>query len=155
MKGVEKTIRVGSSIQRCFACFVHDFGSWWPQGYTWSQEQLVEISIDAQVDGLCTEIGPHGFRIDWGRVLAIGENELIEFTWQISPERVPLPDPAQASIVSVRFKALGHRQSHVILSHDQFDAHGDQGSKYMKMMDGQYGWSYLLERFRTYCEDKS
>ena len=152
MKGVEKKITVSRSFQTCFACFVHDFGAWWPQSYTWSQEHLVEISIDAKVDGLCSEIGPHGFLVDWGRVLAIEENVLIEFTWQISPERVPLPDPSQASIVTVEFKGVGDSQSQLILTHDYFHAHGHQGSHYLEMMDGAYGWTFILEAFRKYCE---
>jgi hypothetical protein len=33
--------------------------AWWPKAYTWSGEALVDLRIDARVDGLLTEIGPH------------------------------------------------------------------------------------------------
>ncbi len=57
--------------------------------------------------GHCSERGPHGFRCDWGRVVTCEPPGKIAFTWQISPQRVPQPDPAQASLVEVRFDADG------------------------------------------------
>jgi hypothetical protein len=77
--------------------------AWWPTAYTWSQEHLVEIKIDPKNDGLCTEIGPFGFRCDWGGT-EIKENNKIALKWQISPKRVPEPNPNKASNITVNFK---------------------------------------------------
>lgn len=54
-----------------FAAFVEGFGGWWPRASTWSQDGLERIALGAAPGELCTEVGPHGFRCDWGRVLAL------------------------------------------------------------------------------------
>ena len=56
---------------------------------------------------MCFEVGPHGFRCDWGRVLAWQPPRRLVFTWQISPSRVPDPDPDHASEVEVSFAEEG------------------------------------------------
>ena len=62
---------------------MNELNEWWPKEYTWSQDKLKEIRINGQKDGLCTEIGPYGFRCDWGRVTELTENEKIKLKWQI------------------------------------------------------------------------
>lgn len=67
---VSQSVHVPLHPDRAFALFAEQLGHWWPQEYTWSRKVLELIGIEPRVDGLCFEHGPHGFRCDWGRVLA-------------------------------------------------------------------------------------
>ena len=81
------------------------WGSWWPAEYTWAQTTLEGIAIEPKEGGRCHETGPHGFSCDWGRVVACAPPERLVFTWQISPDRTPQPDPERSSEVEVTFEA--------------------------------------------------
>jgi uncharacterized protein YndB with AHSA1/START domain len=75
----------------------------------------------------------------------------IAFTWQISPQRVPQPDPARASLVEVRFTPEGDSGTRVELFHRHFSRHGDGADGYEAAMSSPQGWPLLLERFATAC----
>lgn len=130
---------------RAFQVFVEDLATWWPAEFTWSQRSLEWIGIDPREGGLCTELGPGGFRIDWGRVLVWHPPDRLAFTWQIGPTRVPEPDPAKSSLVDVRFEAAG-RATDVQLLHMGFERHGEGAHEYRDAMRDQ-GWPYILERY--------
>lgn len=61
---ISKKIVVGINVDTAFKKFTKELNQWWPKEYTWSQDTLEEIYIDVKEQGLCTEIGPHGFRCD-------------------------------------------------------------------------------------------
>ena len=130
---------------RAFEVFTQDFASWWPPEFTWSQRGLEWIGIDPREGGLCTELGPGGFRIDWGRVLIWHPPNRLAFTWQISPTRVPEPDSAKSSLVDVRFEAAGG-ESIVQVLHMGFERHGEGAHEYRDAMHEQ-AWPYILERY--------
>jgi uncharacterized protein YndB with AHSA1/START domain len=129
--------------ERAFDRFTAELGSWWPPEYTWSQATLEEIGIE---DGLCFERGPHGFRLDWGRVLEWERPERLVFTWQIGAGRVPQPDPAHASEVEVTF-ALERDGTRVEVVHRGFERHGDGAEDYAAAMASPQGWEFILGRF--------
>jgi len=131
--------------------FVNELNNWWPPEYTWSQEQLQEIRIDGRKDGLCTEIGPHGFRCDWGRVTELTEGKSIAFKWQISPKREPIPNPDKASDIRVEFVSENDL-TRMTFEHFNFDKHGEGADEYRQMLDTEYGWTYILDRYQKYCE---
>jgi uncharacterized protein YndB with AHSA1/START domain len=142
---VTATAEVTLTPEQAFRLFTSDLGSWWPREFSWSQDVLEEIGMEELAGGFLYETGPHGLRLDWGRVLAWEPPGRVVFSWQISPERVPEPNPAHASEVEVRFEpaASGCR---VVLLHRGFERHGEGGAGYAKMMETQ-GWPYALERF--------
>ena len=78
MEKITKELEVGIAKDKAFRKFLSELNEWWPKEYTWSQDKLKEIRINRQKDGLCTEIGPCGFRCDWGRVTELIENEKIK-----------------------------------------------------------------------------
>ena len=121
--------------------------AWWPPEYTWAQQSLAEIAIEPAEGGRCYERGPHGFSCDWGRVLAWEPPDRLVFTWQISPQRVPQPDPARSSEVEVRFAAEGASATRVELEHRHFERHGEGADGYRAAMTSEHGWPLLLERF--------
>lgn len=154
MNEIVQNITVKANKKTAFHKFVNAFNEWWPKAYTWSQDKLEAIRIEPKVNGLCTETGPHGFRCDWGRVLDITENQSIHFKWQISPQREPVPDPDRASDVLVIFSEAEGSATQVELVHRNFQNHGDGADKYRKMMDSEYGWAYILEQYKAYCENE-
>ncbi len=151
MERVSKKIKVGISPEIAFQKFVDELNEWWPKEYTWSQDTLKEIKIDGKKGGLCTEIGPNGFRCDWGTVTEYTEHEKIRLKWQISPKREPIPNPDKASDLKLFFTGNGN-STIVNFEHANFENHGEGSDDYRKMMDSEYGWDYILNKFKTYCE---
>lgn len=136
---------------QAFEKFINDFNKWWPKEYTWSQDKLKEIKIDCKEGGLCTEIGPNGFRCDWGTVKDFVINEKINLKWQISPKREPIPDPGKASDIDVDFKEDGNSTT-IQLEHYNFGNHGDGFEEYQKNMGSEQGWDYILGCYKKYGE---
>lgn len=144
-------MKIGVAEDIAFGKFLYELNEWWPIAYTWSQDQLIEIRIDGQKNGLCTEIGPYGFRCDWGRVTELIENKKISLKWQISPRREPIPNPDKASDINVLFKE-NNGSTILEFEHFNFENHGAGAEDYLKMMDGEKGWNYILNAYKNYCE---
>lgn len=150
MKKIFKTLQIDAPAKKVFNQFVNEFNEWWPKEYTWSQDALQEIRIEPKMNGLCTEIGPYGFRCDWGRVTELTENR-IGLKWQISQRREPIPNPDKASDVKVSFVSQGDSTA-LNFEHVNFENHGEGSDDYRNMMDSAQGWDYILNRFKEYCE---
>lgn len=151
MEKIIKKITVGVAKDKAYKKFVDELNEWWPNEYTWSQDTLKEIKIEGKKDGLCTEIGPHGFRCDWGRVTELTENEQFWLKWQISPSRQPVPNPENASDIKVKFTDNGTSETTLEFEHFNFENHGDGAKEYQKMMNGKQGWDYILTKYQKYC----
>lgn len=152
MEKITKEINIGLNREKVFNKFVSELNEWWPKEYTWSQDSIKEIKIDGKKDGLCTETGPYGFRCDWGRVKELTENEKIELKWQIGPAREPVPNPDDASDIKVEFGKNDESATVLRFEHYNFENHGDGADDYRKMMGGKQGWTYILNKFKNYCE---
>lgn len=144
---VETTVVVPLPLPRAFDRFARELGDWWPREYTWGQDVLREIGIEPRREGLCFEVGPHGFRCDWGRVLEWDPPHRLRLTWQIGPRREPVPDPARSSAVTVSFASDGDGRTRVELVHDGFERHGPDGAGYRDAMASPEGWPLIVERF--------
>lgn len=127
-----------------------ELNEWWPKEYTWSQDKLKEIKIDGRKGGLCTEIGPNGFRCDWGTVTEYAENQKIRLKWQIGQKREPVPNPDMASDIRVDF-IQDDSSTTILFEHSNFENHGEGSDEYRKMMDSEPGWDYILNHYRKYC----
>jgi uncharacterized protein YndB with AHSA1/START domain len=142
---VRTTLTVPAPVEAAFAAFTDRLGDWWTKEYTWSgPEVLAEIGIEPEPGGMAYEIGPHGFRADWGRVTAWEPPRRLVLSWQIGPDRVPVPDPALASEVEVTFAPDGGA-TRVSVEHRDFDRHGDAAEGYWEAMTA--GWHELLSRY--------
>lgn len=149
---IQHTLTVPLPPSDAFALFTRRLAEWWPREYTWSQSVLEDIGIEARPDGLCYERGPHGFRCDWGRVLAWEPPGRLVLAWQISPRREPVPDPEQASTIELRFAAEADGRTRVTLEHRDFDRHGDDSESYRAALASEHGWPYILSRYATAAE---
>lgn len=144
---IRRTLLVPVGDARAFELFTEEMATWWPREYTWAGEVLEAIGIEPRAGGHCFERGPHGFECHWGRVLVWEPPHRLVFTWQISPERAPEPNPAKASEVEVRFVAEGPALTRVHLEHRHFARHGEGGSDYRAAMDSEHGWLMILQRY--------
>lgn len=152
-KTIHKQIEVDLPNEQAFNAFINEFALWWPKEYTWAKDKLVEISIHPIPGGHCTEKGPNDFRCDWGTVSDVKRGEYITIKWQISPMRVPEPDPRKASEVFISFRMTGDERTTIELRHDQFENHGDGYEKYVKAMNGEQGWDYILTCFAAHARE--
>lgn len=144
---IRRTLTVPVEMDRAFRLFTDELASWWPQEYTWAKNVLETIAIEPQQGGRCFERGPHGFHSDWGRVLVWDPPLRLVLTWQISPERVPEPDPARASEIEVRFIEEDSSTTRVELEHRHLDRHGENARMYRDGLGSPHGWSYILDRY--------
>jgi len=146
---IRHTVTVPRPPGEAFVFFTERLSDWWPAAYTWAQDVLEEIAMEPKVDGRCFERGPHGFTCDWGRVLVWEPPLRLEFSWQISPGREPVPNPAKASEVEVRFTAEDAATTRVTLEHRHLDRHGEGGEEYRSMLASEQGWPYILACYVT------
>ena len=144
---VRHSVTVPGPPERAFVAFTEGFAGWWPREYTWSQDVLETIAIEPKVGGRCFERGPHDFECDWGRVLTWDPPHRVLFTWQIGPSREPVPNPARAGEVEVRFMSEGGAGARVELEHRGFARHGEAGEGYRDSMASEHGWPLILDRF--------
>ena len=143
---VRTILRVPATADRAFEVFTGRIGRWWVKEYTWSgPAALAELGIEPRAGGMLYEIGPHGFRADWGRVLDWQPPHRLVFNWQIGPDRAPVPDPAKASEVEVRFTAEADNATRVEVAHRGFDRHGEAAQGYRRALTA--GWHELLSRY--------
>jgi uncharacterized protein YndB with AHSA1/START domain len=151
---IVRTVTVPVAVERAFACFVEELGRWWPGAYTWSGDVLEKIGIEARPGGHCFEIGPDGFRCDWGTVQVLEAPERLIFSWQINFDRTPQPDPQKAGSVEVRFAPQDEQENltQVSLTHFDFEHCGADADAYRAGLDSPEGWTLILERYREYCD---
>lgn len=150
MDSITKTLRLPISKSRAFEHFVTNINKWWPPEYTWSGKKLNEIRIEPEENGLCTEIGPNNFRCDWGSVTIFKKPEMLAFKWQISPQRIPEPDPDKASEVTITFKEE-ESGSVMHFEHTHFENHGEGSEGYQQAMNSKQGWDYILSKYAEFC----
>lgn len=146
IRPIEIRVEVDADPASAFATYVDRFADWWPAAYTWSGGAHEGIGIEPRAGGFCYERGPHGLRLDWGRVTEWAPPERLGFTWQIDPDRTPQPNPGHASAVLVTFEPAG-AGCRVTLRHDGFERHPGDGAAYRDAMAGADGWPLILERY--------
>jgi uncharacterized protein YndB with AHSA1/START domain len=135
---VEVTVGAGPAFQ----LFTEEFGQWWPREYSWSGAELLkDIGVLGDV---LYELGPHDLQWDWGRVLASEPGRRFRFSWQIGPDRVPVPRSEDATEVEVTFT-----DTHVHVSHRGWERHGPAGADYRNNFTEV--WPHALGRFAKYA----
>jgi uncharacterized protein YndB with AHSA1/START domain len=144
---IVRSLTVPAPPERAFHAFTAELARWWPVEYTWSGAVLQWIGMEPHARGACYELGPEGFRCDFGRVLHWQPPHLLRFSWQIGPTRVPEPDPAKASEVEVRFLAETPDRTRLELEHRHFSRHGSGAEVYRAAMASPQGWEHILDRY--------
>ena len=141
------TLEVPLPIAAAFETFTA-LNAWWPREYTWSGESLGFIGIEPRFGGNCYEIGPNNLRLEWGHLTAYEPYIRLQFTWNIGPDRVPVPNPQQASEVEVRFFPAGEYLTRLELAHRGLERHGEAAVASREGLASPQGWPYILQRYR-------
>ncbi|RIV38882.1 SRPBCC family protein [Micromonospora radicis] len=146
------SLLVPAPAAEAYEVFTGRLADWWVTEYTWSGPAvLADLGMEPRAGGMLYEIGPYGFRNDWGRVLTWDPPRRLVFTWQISADRAPVPDPAQASEVEVLFTPAGGGTL-VEVTHRHFDRHGEAAEGYRQALTA--GWHELLSRYSATVADR-
>jgi uncharacterized protein YndB with AHSA1/START domain len=146
MSELTAEVAVAVPAAQAFEVFTDEFGRWWPPEYSWSgADLLTDIGI---LDGVLYELGPHNLQWDWGRVLAWEPGRRFVFSWQIGPDRVPVPRAEDATEVDVTFEG-----SAVRVVHRGWERHGVAGEQYRENFSEV--WPHALGRFAEYAARRS
>jgi len=141
---IKLTFNIPVSVEQAFEVFTNELDSWWPKEYTWSGRVLDTVKIEPFQGGRCFERGPHGFECDWGRVLTWAPPNQIIFTWQISPDRVPEPDPEKVSEVELSFSETANEKTFLKFEHRNLNKHGENAESYKQALNSPQGWLYIF-----------
>ncbi len=145
-----KTIEVPCNQAMAFSVFVDQMGSWWPLDkrsmslYGEGGKPAKSLQVDAQVGGKIIEIGPDETEYHWGTITTYDPNDLLRMDFHMG-----LP-AENASLVEVRFSAVGDAMTRVELKHSNWEAFGDRA----EMMRGGYGSGWVIifeEAYRAAC----
>jgi len=145
---VRKSVVVPLAVDRAFALFTEQIGSWWPREYQIGRSAYETAFVEPRAGGRWYERGSDGSECDWGRVLAFDPPHSISLTWQIGADWQYDPDPEHGSIVDVRFTADGDG-TRVELTHHGFDRHPAGGNEVRSTVGGPSGWGLVLSRFQA------
>ncbi|GAB3964750.1 SRPBCC domain-containing protein [Streptomyces sparsus] len=144
-------VELPTDQQASFTLFTSGLSRWWPAEFSWSgAENLTGMGMDERLDGALYEIGEHGLRWDWGRVLAWDPPNGLVFSWQIGPDRVPVPRADQATEVSVTFTAQG-AGTLVEVRHSGWERHGELGPGYLENF--RHAWPMALDALHRAATD--
>ncbi len=154
LEPINISVNVNANPGDAFSAFTARFQSWWPVAYTLSKDVLSEIGIEPSEGGFCYEIGPHGFRCDWGRVLQWSPSANLRFSWQLGANSTPQPNPGLASEVEVSFTNNDDGSTCVTLVHEHIERHGEGAAQYRGELASEYGWPYLLRHYQLFVNNQ-
>jgi uncharacterized protein YndB with AHSA1/START domain len=136
------TTTVPLELDAAFDLFTAGFGTWWPREFSWSGPELLEeIGMQERDGGFVYEQGPGGFHLDFGQILAWTPPRRVLFTWQIGPDRVPVPDRGKASEVDATFGAVDEGTL-ITVTHGKWERHGEGAEAYREQFADV--WPYAL-----------
>jgi uncharacterized protein YndB with AHSA1/START domain len=134
---------VAAPIDRAFAVFVEQIGSWWPRTHQIGSGELADVVIEPKQGGRWYERAADGTECDWGEVLAWDPPHQVALSWAITPAWQSAPSD-QASRIDVRFTSSGPDSTEVVLVHSELDRHGDSWESMRDAVAGPNGWTSIL-----------
>lgn len=143
------TIEVPCSQEKAFGIFTRDMGSWWPLekrsiSLMNGGKPAKSLRIEPKEGGKIIEIAHDDTEHLWGTVKSYDPNDFFSMDFHMG-----LPAET-ASLVEVRFTALGKDRTQVVLAQSNWEAFGDLAQT---MRDG-YGSSWGLifeEAYQAAC----
>jgi uncharacterized protein YndB with AHSA1/START domain len=146
---VETSIVVEAPIDRAFAVFTEDIGSWWPPEHHIIESELANMVFEPRQGGHIYDRGTDGSVCCWARVLVYEPPERVVFSWDISMTWKIENNPARTSEVEVRFISETPERTRVILEHRNIDHHGEGWEQMRDAVGSPEGWIIGLTRFAT------
>jgi len=144
-----KTIEVPCSQEKAFGVFVNEMGSWWPldkrsMSLMQGGKPAKSLRVEAKQGGKIVEIGSDDTEHLWGTIKSYDPHDFVSMDFHMG-----LP-PENASLVEVRFTALGEEQTRVELTQSNWEAFGDMA----EMMRDGYGSGWVIifeEAYKSAC----
>ena len=129
--------------------FVNEMGSWWPldkraMSLMNSGKPAKSLRVEPKQGGKIVEIGPDDTEHLWGTIKSYDPHDFVSMDFHMG-----LP-PENASLVEVRFTALGEEQTRVELTQSNWEAFGDMA----EMMRDGYGSGWVIifeEAYKSAC----
>ncbi len=144
---VRSSIVVEVPIDRAFAVFTEDIGSWWPPEHHILPGELAEMVFEPQVGGHVYDRAVDGSECRWARVLAFEPPDRIVISWDVSLQWQLETDPSRTSEVEVRFTAEATDRTRVELEHRKIERHGDGWEQMRGAVGSPDGWDAGLRSF--------
>lgn len=136
-------ISVAAPVDRAFAVFVEQIGSWWPHTYQIGAGQLADVLVEPKQGGRWYERAQDGTECDWGEVLEWDPPHHVALSWAITPSWQSAP-PDQASRIDIRFTSTGPGSTEMVLIHSELDRHGEGWETMREAVAGPTGWTAIL-----------
>ena len=144
---VRSSIVVEAPIERAFAVFTEDFGSFKPPEHNMLEVEIAETVFEPRVGGHLYDRGVDGSECRWARVLAYEPPDRVVISWDITPQWQIETDPSKTSEVEVRFIAEAPERTRVELEHRDLDRHGPGWEPERDAVGSEGGWPLYLERY--------
>jgi len=144
---VRQSVEVSAPLPVAFEVFTARLASWWPASHHIAAAPFVDAVIEPRTGGRWFERDEQGRECDWGQVLAFEPPHRLVLSWAITPDFRHEPDPAHASEVEIRFRALDEHRTIVELEHRHFERHGAGGQQMRGGVASPGGWPGVLARF--------
>jgi uncharacterized protein YndB with AHSA1/START domain len=132
---VIKSVVVDVPIATAFSIFTERPIDWWPADHV-LVDKREDIVFQPFVGGRYYERSADGSEIDWGRITVWDPPNRVAMTWRIDGRWQPIFDDEMASVIDVRFTALGPSTTEVELGHVELHKHGDAAEKIRTALDG-------------------
>jgi uncharacterized protein YndB with AHSA1/START domain len=146
---VRTSIVVAAPIERAFAVFTTDMGSWWPADHHILQAELAEMVFEPREGGHIYDRGTDGSECHWARVLAYEPPHRLVFSWDISLQWQLETDPGKTSEIEVRFSEESPGRTLVELEHRNIDRHGDGWEGMRDGVAAEEGWGKGLKAYAS------
>jgi uncharacterized protein YndB with AHSA1/START domain len=150
---VRTSIVVEAPIERAFAVFTEDFGSFKPPEHNMLAVEIAETVFESRVGGHVYDRGVDGSECRWARVLVYEPPNRVVISWDISPQWQIETDLEKTSEVEVRFIAETPERTRVELEHRNLDRHGEGWEAERDGVGGDGGWPLYLRRFAARLKD--
>jgi uncharacterized protein YndB with AHSA1/START domain len=144
---VRTSVVVEAPVERAFAVFTEDFGSFKPPEHNLLGVEIAETVFEPRAGGSLYDRGVDGSECRWARVLVYEPPHKVVFSWDINPQWQIETDLERTSEVEVRFVADGPERTRVDLEHRNLDRHGEGWEPERDAVDGEGGWPLYLQRF--------
>ena len=146
---VKHGVIVEAPIERAFAVFTGQVGSFKPPEHNLLGVEIAETVFEPHVGGYLFDRGIDGSECRWARVLIYEPPHRVVLSWNISPRWQLETDPANASEWEARFVEEAPGRTRVEIEHRHLDRHGDGWQGVREGVDGERGWPLYLQRYAS------
>lgn len=144
---IRASIVVEAPLERAFAVFTDDFGTFKPPEHNLLEVEIAETVFEPRVGGRLYDRGVDGSECHWARVLAYESPHRVVFSWDIGPTWRVEADLERTSEVEVRFVAETPQRTRVELEHRHLERHGEGWEAVRDGVGHDQGWPLYLRRY--------